>query len=708
MEAKEKKRRDMVEISDFSYCVLILQCLARDANRNRRSCVGDMRVRHRLVLSAALLVCVLARVGGAAELEQKEGSSPVVEDALWEKAIAYVQNKEKNEPSDTVISLLESKDIRTIHQVAKHMIKNEKNNKQQSPGAVTLLGVEILHALADDETAPHVPSLLSLGFYYAKQQKLIRKAVRYFELAGNLGPHQAALYNAGRLHSDLKEYVHAMAYIREAARFPETHPLLAQDEALTETCREAYQLLCQQLLLSRHALFVTADLFFYGNLHHDLTSKQQVWWKTAIEAMSKFDNTLIASSGEEHNVEFMETTINNLRMLWEKSNSGPEDERLSPFQAYLLLEYITYVLDLMTIQNEAFASASAGYEEALARSPFCYSASARSEDEDTELSCFNGAASRAVVYYNRAGDAASAQRVFDLARQHPTAATKWERLNQTPRVYHLDDNLQARQPFWKDTSIFPTAIALEKLYKTKKGNILAELNAVKDLPEGFQLTAASLLANNVGGEAEVKADGSVVDKARKLTTFGFLRIFNPQIGVRSDDKVHNRGGAGAWAEFGPLYDGRRWSKAKCQVVPTICKAIQKNDKNLCIRKNDIAKGLTVVEEQAVVARACGTPEKASVVSLLRLRPGSRILPHVGTTNARLLLHLCLEGCRGVEITVGDVTVKKDQSDGSDGGAGAAIIFDDSFVYTMYNRGAEDAIFLQVVMTHPRATKNMNK
>jgi hypothetical protein len=161
-----------------------------------------------------------------------------------------------------------------------------------------------------------------------------------------------------------------MAYIREAARFPDTYPLLTRNEQLTETCREAYQLLCQQLVATQHDLFVTADLFIYGNLYHDLTVDQQLWWKNAIEAMSRLDEFLMESSGEKHDVALMQVTISNLRLLWETSNSGPVDERLSPFQPYLLLQYMTHVLNLMTIQDEAFASASAGYEEALARSPF--------------------------------------------------------------------------------------------------------------------------------------------------------------------------------------------------------------------------------------------------------------------------------------------------------------------------------------------------
>ena len=55
---------------------------------------------------------------------------------------------------------------------------------------------------------------------------------------------------------------------------------------------------------------------------------------------------------------------------------------------------------------------------------------------ESETACFNGAASSAISYYRRAGDMTSAMRVFNTARAHPTAATKWQYISQTPRVYH--------------------------------------------------------------------------------------------------------------------------------------------------------------------------------------------------------------------------------------------------------------------------------
>ena len=49
------------------------------------------------------------------------------------------------------------------------------------------------------------------------------------------------------------------------------------------------------------------------------------------------------------------------------------------------------------------------------------------------------------MYYRRAGDVARSEAAFRLAQQHPFAATRFERIQQTPLVYH--HGLRA-MPFW--------------------------------------------------------------------------------------------------------------------------------------------------------------------------------------------------------------------------------------------------------------------
>jgi hypothetical protein len=54
-----------------------------------------------------------------------------------------------------------------------------------------------------------------------------------------------------------------------------------------------------------------------------------------------------------------------------------------------------------------------------------------------EPACFNGAVSSAMSFYRRAGDTRSTSRVFKLANSHPTAATHWTDVLQTPRVFNV-------------------------------------------------------------------------------------------------------------------------------------------------------------------------------------------------------------------------------------------------------------------------------
>ena len=102
------------------------------------------------------------------------------------------------------------------------------------------------------------------------------------------------------------------------------------------------------------------------------------------------------------------------------------------------------------------------------------------------------------------------------------------------------------------------------------------------------------------------------------------------------------------------------------------------------------------EADAVLAKACGTTD--GVVSIFRLQPGAQTLPRSGNTNGRLMLHFCIEGCQGVEITVGDDRVKSFGAEDATGGS--ALVYDDSFVNTMSNEGPDDVVILEVALAHP--------
>jgi hypothetical protein len=148
------------------------------------------------------------------------------------------------------------------------------------------------------------------------------------------------------------------------------------------------------------------------------------------------------------------------------------------------------------------------------------------------------------------------------------------------------------------------------------------------------------------------------------------RIFDPYTGVRVSAAHIATDGAGAWAEYGPLFNGMTWSNERCSVLPAICNALR-GDPSLCTAARlprhrcqhppaDLlpppdstrtslspdshspstratphphrfaARGGPRHGTETVgpdeVSQLCGTD---AVVSVLRLRPGASILPHTG-------------------------------------------------------------------------------
>jgi len=91
-------------------------------------------------------------------------------------------------------------------------------------------------------------------------------------------------------------------------------------------------------------------------------------------------------------------------------------------------------------------------------------------------------------------------------------------------------------------------------------------------------------------------------------------------------------------------------------------------------------------------KLCGS---GTVVTVLRLRPGASILPHCGTTNARLIMHFPLIGAKGMRFVVGDETIMN-YGDGD----GSPIVFDDSFEHHVYHEGSNDRYVVLAVLAHP--------
>lgn len=241
------------------------------------------------------------------------------------------------------------------------------------------------------------------------------------------------------------------------------------------------------------------------------------------------------------------------------------------------------------------------------------------------------------------------------------------------QLYHPELKAQ----LWWKANDFPTTKALSKIFEAQKKHLSAELAALKSDPEAWSRSGE--LEQKKSSEATVDTDGNV---AKEKPTSGVLHKTSLSYErVRSD-----HGTLGGWAEHA-LFDGIEWGSKQCKKYPSICTSLRSPATSLC-------SGVKLGLQHEDVDKMCGTDIVAAVVRLTR---GTRILPHCGPTNRRLILHWCFEGCDGVEHTVGGVKVKD-----FGGGSGRPIIFDDSFEHGIEHNGLEDAYFVQAVLGHPSA------
>ena len=151
-----------------------------------------------------------------ANAEEPE-SSTTIAPALFAKAVQHAkslavttdpQYKQHQKEHRKLLDELENGSVEALFTVAQSLNKRNK-------GEDRITSVELWHALADG--ADHVPSAVALGFSYSEVDKEL--ALKYFVQASNSdqGPHQASLYNAGRLFLELNEAASSLAYIRSCA-----------------------------------------------------------------------------------------------------------------------------------------------------------------------------------------------------------------------------------------------------------------------------------------------------------------------------------------------------------------------------------------------------------------------------------------------------------------------------------------------------------
>jgi hypothetical protein len=236
---------------------------------------------------------------------EQEGSSVEIPINVLQKAIRFVKQQQQHNYKDTsqILQRLESGDIHSLYEVAKAMNQNNDNKDDRQTS------IEIWHALADADDGPnngnnnggggHILSQVALGFAYSEYDK--PRAVSYFVQAGegqDNVPHQAALYNAGRLLAgpELEDFVKALAYLRAAYNVAESHPEYSTVH-LTETSKFGYERLSDQLLAlvkestavkgSVISIQMVADMFLYANLDDFplVKSKEAKIWQSGMQSL---------------------------------------------------------------------------------------------------------------------------------------------------------------------------------------------------------------------------------------------------------------------------------------------------------------------------------------------------------------------------------------------------------------------------------------
>jgi hypothetical protein len=575
---------------------------------------------------------------------------------IVEKALTHIEEQvQKGNKEFQVINEL-SEELK-LYRVAKIWRKDLKLEKY---------AWELFEFLAD--THHHVYSLATLAFK-SVEQGFTMKALRYFQLAGEFGPHHASLFNAGRILADLEspDLSTALAYLRSASTLHRTHPEHAQ-ESVTKLALEAYDVLSRQIANSQISLQQSAHIFLYAALY-GLPEEADAHWRDAMLALIKFNETFVESEGRTLDSPAMLKAVTYLRKLWESHS-----RILSPLQRHLVLVHINTILGPLTGSSDDHIPTAARYAESLANSHYCFSNFSVSEKDPP--GCFNVAVSTALNYYRRIKDDESIQRVVDVANLHPQAATKWTSSQQAPHVFHPK---LTSKPWWNPED-FSAATTLSSLFQDQqwRQRMLDEIVALKSLQEGKGVRSDA-------DSVEISVSGTT--KSFRGTP-GLQRINSRHTSVRTSMESISQEGAGAWAQFGPLFDGIYWDARKCQVVPSICKSLQ-DDKSLCtsqVSRESLLNGSKSVRE------LCGSN---GVISILRLRPGTGILPHCGITNSRLIMHFPLVGADGVQITVGDKTVE-----GYNSGDGNAIVFDDSFEHSVFHGGRKDRFVVRVILHHP--------
>ena len=287
----------------------------------------------------------------------QEVNSPIIEPELFAKAVDHAkvlatstdpQYKQHKKEQDQLLEELRNGSVEALYTVAQSL--NKRN-----VGEDRVTSVRLWHALADG--ADHVPSAVALGFSYVEVDKDL--ALQYFVQASNgndEGPHQASMYNAGRLLLELNDAASSLAYIRACANVEKEYPSYASPSQ-TKTCREAYELLSNQLMTKTTPGIEDAiEMFLYASIDDfpQENTKEYTKWSNAMESLQMYSTLIQEQDGAADDANkkakafltYLHSAQEQL-MLLQKSS-----KKLSELQNYLLEIILGRIQVLVTASTD--------------------------------------------------------------------------------------------------------------------------------------------------------------------------------------------------------------------------------------------------------------------------------------------------------------------------------------------------------------------
>ena len=208
--------------------------------------------------------------------DQSSSPSSIVEPTyidpeLYNKALIHARSMPNDNDGQLLVQQLEEGNIEALYSVAQSL--NVRNS-----GDDRITSVQLWHVLADGPSS-HVLSAVALGFSYAEVDKKL--ALQYFiqasrgkerdgdDIDEDSGPHQGALFNAGRLFLEYaNDASSSLAYIRACANLSNEYPRYSTPQ-LSTTCTEAYNTLSSQIqseTISPPGIQEAAEMFMYASI----------------------------------------------------------------------------------------------------------------------------------------------------------------------------------------------------------------------------------------------------------------------------------------------------------------------------------------------------------------------------------------------------------------------------------------------------------